>query len=85
MTKSVSDDALPEEGPAEARGLLTSSLPLIFDTHPAWIRDDLLASLNSSQAEIPTATVKEKWSTFKSIRYKVLKEELGTAMRKHED
>ena len=36
MTKGVNDAARPPEGgPAEVEGLSISSLPLIFDTHPA--------------------------------------------------
>ena len=38
--KGVSDAAHPlEGGPVEARGLLTSSLPLIFDTCLAFMPD----------------------------------------------
>ena len=40
------------------------------------LKDDLLASLNDRQAEIPADAVEGKWKAFKSIGYKVAKEEI---------
>ena len=47
--------------------------------------DDLQASLNDRLAEIPVCTAEEKWNAFKSIVYKVSKEKLSIAVRKHKD
>ena len=49
------------------------------------VKDDLQASLNDRQAEIPTGTVEEKWNAFKSIMYQVSKEKLGTAVGSMKD
>ena len=49
--------------------------------HNNRIRDELQALLN----DISTDTVEEKWNTFKSIMYKISKEKLSTAVRKHKD
>ena len=49
------------------------------------VRDDQQALLNDRLAEFPACTVEEKGNTFKSIVYKVSKEKLGSAERKHKD
>ena len=49
------------------------------------VRDNLLVSLNDRLAEISVGTVEERCNAFKLIVYKVSKEKLGTALRKHED
>ena len=45
------------------------------------VRDDLNASLNYRLA----GNVEGKWNDFQSVVYKVSKEKLGTAARKHKD
>ena len=43
----------------------------------------LQTSLNVRLTKIPAGTVKEKLNAFKSIVYKVSKEEIGFEVRKH--
>ena len=49
------------------------------------VMDDRQTLLNDRLAEIPAGIVKEKWNTIKSIVYKISKEKLSTAVRKHEN
>ena len=49
------------------------------------VRDNFQVTINDKLVEIPGVTVEEKWDTFKSIVYKVSKEKLGSAIRKHEN
>ena len=49
------------------------------------VRDDFLTLLNDRLTEISAGTAEDKWNIFKSIVYKVLKEKLDTAIRKHKD
>ena len=48
------------------------------------VRDEQQASVNDLLVEISAGTVEEKWNTFKSIVYKISKEKLSAAVRKHE-
>ena len=68
-------------------GMMTVNIPIRkLATHTIKInrvRNDLQAMLNVWLSELPTGSVEENWNAFKSIVYKISKEELATAVRKH--